>query len=310
MKETANFGLKKPEANDFYDFETQNDNMDEIDRVLQEYKDGTQRVGDSAKLGGKDASEYAEKTELNACTLPTYIGTTEEEIDAIYTSLHENAVDDGWYRARVQHNVAHSILGGGIFYVEGFRATVKFGIQEITVYKSNTGVKKFVRSLANNVWGTWDSWLPLSGGTIGANGANTPLKIKGSSNAAYTEFLDVSNNSIGAFGVKDLIPVFIGSGAVNTILHTGNKPSGSYTGNGDATLRVIETGGIGSVIYVYGGGYGAHISQQGGIVHAYNSNEVSGLMNTEAGFSEGNLTMATDKAVINASGVTYKWEVL
>ena len=36
MKETANFGLKKPEENDFYDVNTQNDNMDTIDRVMHE----------------------------------------------------------------------------------------------------------------------------------------------------------------------------------------------------------------------------------------------------------------------------------
>lgn len=58
MKKTANFGLKKPEENDFYNVTDQNDNMDVIDRVLQEYKDGTQTVGNAENLGGKPAEEY------------------------------------------------------------------------------------------------------------------------------------------------------------------------------------------------------------------------------------------------------------
>ena len=252
MKTTTNFGLKKPEANDFYDFETQNENLDEIDRVLQEYKDGTQQVGDSAKLGGKNASEYAEKTELNACTLPTYIGTTEEEIDAIYASLHENAVNDGWYRARVQHNIAHSVLGGGTFYVEGFRATVKFGVQETTVYKSATGVKKFVRSFANSVWGAWDSWLPLSGGEIAKASAN-PLYLHRTNGTNIWVGYKGNNEILGFLGFSGLNnPVFtMADGTIKQLLHTGNKPSGSYTGNGDATERIINIGGIGSAVILY-----------------------------------------------------------
>jgi len=58
MKTTTNFGLKKPEENDFYNVTDQNDNMDVIDRVLQEYKDGTQTVGNAENLGGKPAEEY------------------------------------------------------------------------------------------------------------------------------------------------------------------------------------------------------------------------------------------------------------
>lgn len=37
------------------------------------------------------------------------------------------------------------------------------------------------------------------------------------------------------------------------VLHTGNKPSGSYTGNGSAASRTISVGGIGKCCVVYGG---------------------------------------------------------
>jgi len=71
MKETTNFGLKKPEANDFYDFETQNENLDEIDRVLQEYKEGTQPVGDSAKLGGKALNDIVQQDSKSVYVSPS-----------------------------------------------------------------------------------------------------------------------------------------------------------------------------------------------------------------------------------------------
>jgi len=58
MKTTTNFGLKKPDENDFYNVTDQNDNMDVIDRVMQEYKDGTQTVGNAENLGGKPADYY------------------------------------------------------------------------------------------------------------------------------------------------------------------------------------------------------------------------------------------------------------
>lgn len=50
---------------------------------------------------------------------------------------------------------------------------------------------------------------------------------------------------------------------LHTILHTGNKPSGSYTGNGVA--RTVDTGGIGSCVIIRNGA-GCGIAQAGGMM--------------------------------------------
>lgn len=261
---------------------------------------GTQQVGDSAKLGGKEPSEYAEKTELNACTLPTYIGTTEEEIDAIYASLHENAVNDGWYRARVQHNVAHSVLGGGTFYVEGFRATVKFGVQETTVYKSATGVKKFVRSLANSVWGAWDSWLPLSGGEIAKASAN-PLYLHRTNGTNIWVGYKGNNEILGFLGFSGLNnPVFtMADGTIKQILHTGNKPSGTYTGNGSASGRDIDLGNPISKVFLLLSTKGVAFVTEKGVY------KPDGSFFNSMVLLNGKFYFSTDNELVNANGETY-----
>ena len=39
METTTNFGLKKPGAEDFYNVQDQNDNMDKIDQTMNEHKE-------------------------------------------------------------------------------------------------------------------------------------------------------------------------------------------------------------------------------------------------------------------------------
>ena len=79
------------------------------------------------------------------------------------------------------------------------------------------------------------------------------------------------------------------------VFHTGNKPSGSYTGNGDATDRTIETGGIGEVIIIYSGN-GVEI--------------VTRRDRAEASFANGTLTIASATNTLSASSVTYYYQVL
>lgn len=93
-----------------------------------------------------------------------------------------------------------------------------------------------------------------------------------------------------------------------TILHTGNKPSGSYTGNGDATKRTIDTGGLGSVceidslkgkaLVTY---YGA-IAARGDTIFNVDANSVN--------FRNGVLSVLTTDETFNASGTTYYYNVL
>lgn len=93
----------------------------------------------------------------------------------------------------------------------------------------------------------------------------------------------------------------------NTILHTGNKPSGSYTGNGDATSRTIETGGIGSVVAIVKSGFLSLAFPYGAIYAQDGTTQVAGSSLVK--FQSGTLTIADD-SVFNASGATYYYQVL
>ena len=93
----------------------------------------------------------------------------------------------------------------------------------------------------------------------------------------------------------------------HSLLHTGNKPSGSYTGNGSDTSRTISTGGIGEVCLVRSSVGIAFLTPNGSIF----ANASSGVIYTEnATFSDGVITIKSANDIVNASGVTYHYKVL
>ena len=57
MKYTKNLNLKKPEQDDFYNVENDNDNMDKIDAELAKKGDMLKNVYDTDKSGVVDNSE-------------------------------------------------------------------------------------------------------------------------------------------------------------------------------------------------------------------------------------------------------------
>ena len=94
----------------------------------------------------------------------------------------------------------------------------------------------------------------------------------------------------------------------HSVYHTGNKPSGSYTGNGDAASRTVDMGGIGHVLLIYNqNGYA--IVCPSGVIGKKGTN-LYALTASEAKFTNGVLTMATTDTVLNASGITGHYQVL
>lgn len=92
-------------------------------------------------------------------------------------------------------------------------------------------------------------------------------------------------------------------------LHGGhNKTSGTYTGNGSAASRTIYTGGIGNVVFITSNKGTAILSNGSGIV--FNSDGVTSLLYSAAHFIGGTLTIASTSNFVNASGVTYTYQVL
>ena len=98
--------------------------------------------------------------------------------------------------------------------------------------------------------------------------------------------------------------------ASREILHTGNKPSGSYTGNGSATSRTIDVGGIGSVLHVRGYGNSGIVMPSGAIFVPYTGGAPVVFGNSEMAYANGKLTITSTNNAVNRSGETYTYEVL
>ena len=90
------------------------------------------------------------------------------------------------------------------------------------------------------------------------------------------------------------------------MLDTVNKPTGFYTGNGDATARTIDVGGVGFVVAI--------ISAKGvAIATPYTTllcTQTSTGATTGAAFNGTRISLASVHELLNANGVTYNYQVL
>ena len=94
------------------------------------------------------------------------------------------------------------------------------------------------------------------------------------------------------------------------LLHTGNKPSGSYTGNGSATTRTIEIGGIGNVLAVWEFNETfLLVSPAGAMLYHEHSNTLQAFKPNVMKFENGVLTM-NNNSYGNHSGVGYYYQLL
>lgn len=87
-----------------------------------------------------------------------------------------------------------------------------------------------------------------------------------------------------------------------------NKPSGSYTGNGSATTREINIGGIGGELLITTN-YGdtAKVTKNGAIINK--AGTLSAVASGKAKFVDGKLTLATTETALNENTRVYTYEV-
>lgn len=100
------------------------------------------------------------------------------------------------------------------------------------------------------------------------------------------------------------------AGIYSTVLHTGNKPSGSYTGNGSATSRTVAVGGIGEVLTITSDTGMALVTNRGAICLNRQTGALSGLKSYEVNYQGGVLTIATSSDFVNKSSLGYWYQVL
>jgi hypothetical protein len=99
-----------------------------------------------------------------------------------------------------------------------------------------------------------------------------------------------------------------GTTSTYSVYGTHNKTWGSYTGNGTATVRQVNTSGLGFACIVRSSN-GTSIVFGSGVMRAAGST-FTWLPSGQSYFRNGILYIATTDSALNTSGVTYTYEVL
>lgn len=174
------------------------------------------------------------------------------------------------------------------------------------------------------------SYIPLTGGTLTGNillsdavcaypnvmlgyssdGEGAKIQYdKGNKNAAFTVSTDGRIVDFFIFPKADLKSV-LGLHCDDQwfdVFGSHNKHTGSYTGNGSATERTIDTGGYGGILTIRSTQGIAFVTVFGTFCIT-NSGTVKYITNTS--WDGYKVTISTDDALLNGSGVTYDWYVL
>ena len=168
-----------------------------------------------------------------------------------------------------------------------------------------------------NAWNGWKCLFTTDGGTLSKQSI-IPLylnNIRDTTESIYLSFL-VRGVEQGRIGFASGAPYIVNTvnGKEGTIFYTGNKPSGTYTGNGDATQRDIATGGIGRACLIWasdtsGGAASTLLMQTGGFGQRSGQSIIfaQGVARYESG---GTIRLLTADASLNEVGKTYTWIVI
>ena len=194
---------------------------------------------------------------------------------------------------------------------------------EFTATFKTTGVdnRLYYNTFTNGGWNGWRNqantadlanYLPLTGGNLGNGSSGTPLRVIGKSDGTYIIFNDNTGDK-AYLGINALGKLVMLESDFTTreILHTGNKPTGTYTGNGSAATRTINTGGIGNVCVIFED----DVANNDAIVTRYGAyvrhgSSVSALTRNDIAFYKGVLTIKSTDDSLNANGRLYTYQIL
>ena len=247
----------------------------------------------------------------------------------------DNILKGGQHRA---FYIANSNTGGipanGDFLILSYSIDVNYGSQFAFVTGGADSSLMYWRTMRDGTISNWSTgFLPLAGGTLtnsfGLDGRTSALKIfvKRLINGIGYEFRNcivnvgtIPSAAIDYYGDDEWIArlgvngnnIVYRQGSKNTnnykIFGEHNKPSASYTGNGSATSRTIDTGGIGSIISLWSANGVCIVTPSGAFCKT--GATVSALGDGECKFENGVLTIASKSSFVNANGANYIYQVL
>ena len=289
-----------------------------VENVTQEQYDaiinGTTPVGNANKLGGKSASEYALAEQITNNSIWTKLTEGFDLNNALgkYRN-HSGAVVD----TLLNLPPTSLYLRSCEIAVEWFPSHPNNTYGEQVVTLTNGGaIEEFKRHKNGDTWGAWKqtattadlaNYLPLSGGMLSTRDSAPFALDNTSAGNIMIDFYSagVRQGLLGFNAVNN--PIFYDTNhKEHSLLHTGNKPRGSYTGNGSATYREIYTGGIGNACIIWRDGVSALVFPSGTAIFTASSFE----WNQGTAFINGYITMATDSTIINEVNATYNYRVL
>lgn len=221
-----------------------------------------------------------------------------------------------------------------VFQINGYT-------QQFYQSTNDTDSRRFyVRTSADSgsTWGNWinladaskflplDGSVPISGrylrvangyGSVEAYDSNTLLRSNDvAGNESNGRMLTIYNHN-GMSDIRTSLKLFNTVDGVKDpkngydIFGRHNKPSGSYTGNGSATSRTIETGGLGNVVAIWSvTNYITIVTPRGAFAFYTESTTPYIFTNSNAKFGNGVLTIATDSGALNRSSQIYYYQVL
>ena len=177
-------------------------------------------------------------------------------------------------------------------------------------YANNMKTANAVGALALNGSNAMTGALAVNGNYANVNGNANRAQLR-----FHPDPSDLTNAySISLYGSEDINTIAriysINNGAEKqyNILHTGNKPRGSYTGNGSAGGRLIKTGGIGNMLLIWSTTGKAFVTPGGGLCSI--GTTITNFAANVAKFENGELFIATTDQTMNTNGQTYHYQVL
>lgn len=285
----------------------------------------------SASASAESAKNDADRAEDAASRAESIVGfTIDTELDAESTNPIANkavAEEFGKYLPKSGGYITGAEVGIGSAnsesgYTFGLKNAKRFITEQVLPdgtyrIRDTNNAKNIITSTAdgtNTFNGTASGNLPLTGGNVDwlyvKGTQSVPMRVYNQNGLGVTiQFVGLNNEVYGRIGFDGYTPVIYDKDNLkNTILHTGNKPTGSYTGNGSATARNISTGGIGDVCVIYTLNYNSVciVTKYGFFGHIGGSLKGGSTVT----MSNGTITIASSENLVNANGVTYYYKVL
>ena len=288
-----------------------NENGDNFEDTMKDFVateiadviDGTTQVGNAKTLDGHGAEYFVNRTDV--------LTGSESVLEKAKTLSY------GMWNFRFNNHDGTDLPNA--YYSNGCATVFVRTSSHITVvlwgsyYGASSGMQT---NHYNGV--TWTGWIgefTTAGGILGNGIDHFPLVIKGNdAKRALIGFRDANNATLGYLGIFGTDnPVFAksdsnnGTSTSHTLLHTGNKPTGTYTGNGSTVKRTIATGGTGRFILIFGDNGTSAIASKGAI--GREGATVKSLTASEVDTDNSNLYIISNDACINANGVVYTYYV-